>query len=1061
MSYRSMVFAGHPASLGTHPAKLGTRLAWWYDRFIEAGWLVLAVLLPFYFNPTTYRLFEPDKAAVLQGLVLLMGLAWVLRWLETGSPASVSSLGMASPAGRWGVLRTPIGLAILAYTVAIFLSAFLSLAPLPTWLGSYARANGMTTLMAALVGGAVVIITTMRSAAQRDRFLIALVLGSIPVAIYAVLQHYGFDPIPGGDPSYQARTPGALGNPVFLGAYLIMIIPITLGLVWRFWQRPFTGTALSFALVLQGLALLFTRSRGPWVGGLAALVFFVLLAALVQRQRKVAWTIIGAIAVGALLILWLNIPGATPAGIKDVPYLGRLASLADIHEPTNQVRLIIWDGVLQMLKGKPARLLTGNGPETMLDALPRFMPPGLSRYEAQNALPDRAHNWVMDTLATTGILGFLTELAVYAALLLGALRYLNVPLRGVRGVLLPVCIVGGGIFLSVVAWLVLGYGTLLLVAFGPGMLLGLIVYLVFLVLSGTETGREFSTSGRGYSTVSTPAKAHAVQGTMGQSTASALAANSTDRIIVISLLAALLGHLTEMQFGFGIVVTEWLFWAMAGALTVQVLGMVWQEAPESENVSERQPESATEMDTPASGESDAEAEAEAAEMTLSWSGPVALLHVLLGLAMATAVYSLGNFQDVRSDWAGPTTAIFLLTWLLGAWVIGGYSASAGYVGLLGAWGYSLLSLVWGGLFLLLRVAGILGSGLLVAYLVFGALSLLWVTASLPRDYCPLPDPDSSQPASRANRMPSWLRLVGLPLAALVLVAIWVLSVQPVRADMAYRKAEEAASVGQANIMVPYLQTAIGLNPWVDLYHARLGSIYLLAAQSAPDAQTAAAVLTQSYQEGLAAEKLNPLSPDNLTNLARLQRSRASLEQQDRTKRANLLLEARQYYTQANLLYPASGTIVAELASTEQAIGSFTRSAELYQKAEQMDPDNPEILFLHGTLMEETDNPDQAIELYQKALQYDPNMFTAHLALSKLYRQANRLEDAVKETETLVRLDPRNYVHYQNLALLYDSTGRKQDALAAAQAALTLAPDSRKQPLQNFIQQLQTGQTAKP
>ncbi|MSP12150.1 MAG: tetratricopeptide repeat protein [Chloroflexi bacterium] len=1037
VSYRSIALPDRASSVRE------TRLSWWYDRFIEAGWLTLAVVLPFYFNPMTYRLFEPDKAAILQGLGLLMGLAWVLRWLETGSP------GLPSPAGWRGALRTPIGLAIVAYTVALFLSATLSLAPLFTWLGSYGRADGMTTLCAALLGGALVIITTMRSATQRDRFLVTLVLGSLPVALYAVLQHYGFDPIPGGDPSYQVRTPGALGNPVFLGAYLIMIMPVTLGLAWRYWQRPLAATALTFALVLQGLALLFTRSRGPWLGGLASLVFFILFAALVQKQQKVAWAFVAGIALAGILILWLNIPGALPAAIKNVPYLGRLASLADLTEPTNQVRLIIWDGVVQMLKGKPARLLTGNGPETMLQALPRFMPPGLNRFEAQNALPDRAHNWVLDTLATTGILGFLTELAVYAALLLGTLRYLQVPVRGIRGLLLPVCVVGGGILLGVMAWLVLGYSNLLLAAFGPGMLLGLAIYLVFLVLTGSNTA------------IPVPAR----------DKRASLTPDTADRIIVIGLLAAILGHLTEMQFGFGIVVTEWLFWALAGALTVQVYGMLWQETAGTEKAPGKQPGSAASLALPVmSSSSNADdavgQELEAAEytqqMTLSWSGQVALLQVLLGLSMATVVYSLGNFQDVRSDWAGPTTAIFLLSWLLGAWVVGSYAAAEGDVGVVGALGYSVLSLVLAGLFLFLRVAGIMGGDLLVAYLVFGGLSLLWIMASLPRDSLQqITRAAITAPDARGNPLHSVLRLVGLPLVALGLVALWTLTIQPVRADMAYRKAEEAASVGQINIMVPLVQMAIALNPWVDLYHSRLGSIYLTTASSAPDPQTASAALTQSYQEGLAAQKLNPLSPDHRTNLGRLQRSRASLEQQDRTKRANLLLEARQNYIQANLLYPASGTILAELAATEQAIGSFERSAELYQKAEQMDPNNPEILFLHGTLMEETEKTDQAIELYQKALQGNPNMFTAHLALSKLYRQANHLGDAVKETEMLVRLDPRNYIHYQNLALLYDSTGRKQEALAVAQAALTLAPDSRKQPLQNFIQQLQTGQTAKP
>ena len=46
--------------------------------------------------------------------------------------------------------------------------------------------------------------------------------------MYGLLQHHGMDPLPWqGD--VTTRIASTMGNPIFVGAYLIMVIPLTLG----------------------------------------------------------------------------------------------------------------------------------------------------------------------------------------------------------------------------------------------------------------------------------------------------------------------------------------------------------------------------------------------------------------------------------------------------------------------------------------------------------------------------------------------------------------------------------------------------------------------------------------------------------------------------------------------------------------------------------------------------------------------------------------------------------------------------------------------------------------
>src|SRR4029079_14694174 len=115
---------------------------------------------------------------------------------------------------------------IVAMIVVYALSTFFSLAPFDSWFGSYQRLQGTYTYYSYIIIG-VLTRAPLRSPDQIRRLQHVIIITSVPIAIYGVIQHVGVDPLPwGGDT--QRRVTSNAGNAIFLGAYLIFAMAFTL-----------------------------------------------------------------------------------------------------------------------------------------------------------------------------------------------------------------------------------------------------------------------------------------------------------------------------------------------------------------------------------------------------------------------------------------------------------------------------------------------------------------------------------------------------------------------------------------------------------------------------------------------------------------------------------------------------------------------------------------------------------------------------------------------------------------------------------------------------------------
>ncbi len=472
---------------------------------IEAAGLALAVLLPSFFNARSTFSFEPDRMALLRVLAIVVAVAGLL------------TISIRRPR------LTPLRLAVIGWLAIQGIATLASVSVGRSFWGSEERVGGLLTSVAWALFA--LCLPVILSAGAVYRLVAAISLGSVPVTLYALAQEIGWDPVrvavaPAQPPPAVSST---LGNPVFLGGYLAMVIPLTIWLAWS-GQRKVAPIALA---VLQMIALIGTEARGPWLGLAAGGVTAMLLIGLATARRRWIAASLAALALGIALLVApsLALRPESMESLRRTPYVGRLAGLWT--STTAAQRLLIWEGAARLVASDPLRALVGYGPETLPLAYARHYPPRLAEYEADGIvrLPDRAHNLAWDALTESGFLGLAAILALWGVAVRVGLQCLGK--RQPRE--WPILLLAGGV---------------------PGIGGAALAYVV---------GQNASAAGLGLGLGLWGGMVLGL-GALGLRRHGAPSPLSREQGLTIALLAALAVHFVDLQVGFVTAATGSLFW---------------------------------------------------------------------------------------------------------------------------------------------------------------------------------------------------------------------------------------------------------------------------------------------------------------------------------------------------------------------------------------------------------------------------------------------------------------------------------------------------------------------
>jgi Flp pilus assembly protein TadD len=312
------------------------------------------------------------------------------------------------------------------------------------------------------------------------------VTAGILSALYAIAQSFGFDFVPWNPDTYNAsRVFAGLGNPNFLSAYLAMSLPLLIDFALEekttTLQRPpasiLSALLIGFALLLGstgkgaahlgltsqdgsplwfpgvlglflmglglthplfrrgtlaawggvlllGIGLVTTGSRGGWLG---ALVGLALYAALRRAAKPAPET---ASAAPTNRAPWFRSPfvwGGTGC-IGFLLFFGRpfferlLQSTAHPLESLGRSRLTIWGPALKMLRDHP---WTGIGPDCFKIAFPQYSAYDFNAIDGLFVSSRTAHNEWLQAAATSGFPGLLSLAAIVCFFFIFAVRRLR------------------------------------------------------------------------------------------------------------------------------------------------------------------------------------------------------------------------------------------------------------------------------------------------------------------------------------------------------------------------------------------------------------------------------------------------------------------------------------------------------------------------------------------------------------------------------------------------------------------------------------------------------------
>lgn len=1052
---------------------MSTRLSRFFESAIEAGWLAALIVTPLFFNVHSSRVFEPDKLSLLRSIALVMAAAWV------GKVANEVGGAAADGASRWQRLRaTPLALPTLVLVFSYLLSTLLSVSPRISWWGSYQRLQGTYTTLSYIVVFALAL-GHLRRREQWLRVVYAVILTSLPIAFYGIMQRVGADPLPWGG-NVRTRIAANMGNSIFVAAYLLMVIPLTLertlahfGRLLREERRADLADSILagcylFILTLQLVAFLFTQSRGPFLGLLAGLYVFGLLGTLGLRawagsaqlrspalRGVLRWSWMGVIASAVAVLAFLvvfNLPRSPLAGLRANPYIGRLGTALDLEANTARVRTLIWQGATELIAPHPpllypatadwdtlqppenptatrpdlfnlVRPLVGYGPETMWVVFNPFYPPQLAYHEARNASPDRSHNETFDALVISGVFGFAAYMALFISLFYYSLKWLGLIRSGRQraGFLLAAGL--GGLLGALIPRALMGNWILFGLGLPTGLIIGAILYITVAALQNESRGQGMVLDGR--------------------------------TALIITLLATVVAHFVEIHFGIAIAATRTYFWFWAAALVA--LGVGWLTLAPTAATEERTGPRPTPTQTPqpavkkerkgkATSPSAAPLPAASPAPARRWN-EVATYGALLGTVLFTLAYDFvvnPSLPELRSTnplgvlWTSltvrvvneqPVVSLGILWMVVFTWAVGALIA----VSTFGQEGQEPKPAGWG-----LRAGLVFSAVALGIFLVAGLIHAASIAGDVRRQVQAARLPVEQQleliSSGIAGHIAVYyllLFLIGLGLTAL----LWRSRPRPAR-WLGPRRWLGVAAPALAFALALYVAVVVNLNlVQADIVY-KVGQAY----ESARLYDRAAFLYRRAIDR-------QPKEDYYYLFLGR-----ALLEQAQRSDdaaAARLLDQAEQALLAAQALNPLNTDhsanlgrfyiTKAQLVDPAEEMTWLQRSIDYYAVATTLSPNAAHLRNEYSTALLTAGDLEAALEQLRISQQLDPRYADTYRRLGNYYQTVGQLDQAIASLEQAVALAPKDVAARSLLGYLYAEQGDLAKAIEQNLKVIELRP----------------------
>jgi len=387
------------------------------DKVIEYSFYLLFFLVPLILTPLNYELFEYNKMMLVYFLTAIIVAAWLIKMVSNKKPI---------------FRRTFLDIPLLIFFLSQFLSFWFSIDRHTSFWGYYSRFHGglASTIAYLLLYWAFV---SNMDKGKTLRSMFYTLCSAALVAAYGMAEHFGIDKDHWVQ-DVQNRVFSTLGQPNWLAAYLVALIPLTWAFVLKSKAKNRKLYAVSYSLfAILYLCLLYTKSRSGLLGfGVAYAVFWGLVFTpnLVKRKKPPTLKPFFLLTFSILLLTFL-------VGSPWTPSLGQIwqkrtppeasKEVSEEKPPipiggteSGEIRRIVWKGATDVWRHYP---IFGSGVETFAYSYYNFRPREHNDVSEWDFLYNKAHNEYLNFAANTGTFGLLAYLGVIGTFLFWALKH--------------------------------------------------------------------------------------------------------------------------------------------------------------------------------------------------------------------------------------------------------------------------------------------------------------------------------------------------------------------------------------------------------------------------------------------------------------------------------------------------------------------------------------------------------------------------------------------------------------------------------------------------------------
>lgn len=359
------------------------------DLLVELTYLSILFLIPLYFN-FFFPSFDPFESSKM---ILFRSLVWFLLFLSIWRFFGISGSGK-----KILIFIKKYLLVFLALLFFMFLSLLWSVDAHWSFWGNFSRQISLHNelfFVVALFLLAVNLFLSKNIKKAVERIFWTVTISSFLVSLYAICQYFGLDFLTWQEAALETkRAMSSLGQPNFLGSFLLLTIPLSFYLA-RYSKNIYGKIFLALVLLSQLLALLFSGSRGAWLGLMAVLVVVFLVY---KKSRKITLIIGFSFIVMALILFFTN-----------NVFSQRFKGAFNLSEGSSSVRTFLYNNSWQASLDNPL----GFGWENQREALIPYYEISSAEKNKVNVIFDRAHNVFLDIILSLGFLGLIIYLYLY------------------------------------------------------------------------------------------------------------------------------------------------------------------------------------------------------------------------------------------------------------------------------------------------------------------------------------------------------------------------------------------------------------------------------------------------------------------------------------------------------------------------------------------------------------------------------------------------------------------------------------------------------------------------